>query len=788
MEQSLEERLLQAIKKDDINAFNSMMEKTQCGAYRLGRFPVLSLLYLYKSRKILAVYEESFLQITSFEVLKEPIEVSKKFSAKAGKCLRLYLSEEVSPLEMLLIMDNTKRLKRVYPMAYPSSAVRSRLKSIYNIKYSLGVKFEGNNIVLDRRPLNHREKRNLVSICLGIILVVAIIVCVPVTTVSLMPKPDNGQEQLVQFGNVDFTSTELFTQSKDIILPDNYTVERVNCKIIGGGKKIILGKGASLGEFNGVLSDVIIESSGSPIFESITENATIENVTINVKADVTSSVNTALVAKTNYGRLNGVTVNVTGKITALQPNTKANEELVFGGLVQNNNYIYYNAIQTGYRGVIANCTVNYSNFELIGAANVNASFGGIAGVNSGYVQNCTVTGEIVADTFDVAGVCSVNNYALLGTVNEANISQTSSDTGWNPVTSGIVLTNAYAIENCENKGNIKSISTCGQFEVEKGTEPAVSAAGIVYSNSGTTVNPYVKGCTNSGSVESIAQYRSAYAAGVCLLSNGGIESCKNSGAVSGRTGNECNVYAGGISTIAYSTIAKSVNEGVISAVCDGNAYAGGIAARTSAWLNNCLSGGEISVTAKTVYAGGVLGVGEVDIQTNIFGYSTVYCGTVYRCISQSKISVSVIDETPAYVGGIAGYIRQIEVKQNRYDDSGKPVYDADGNQETYFVYFGGGVTNSYFIGQFESKNTYFGNIVGVCGANIYEMNSYTADGREYHNFDGNYYVNSSSNALGSTVTTDGRFVPAADKGATFATLQDIEKLEEYNLILTTLKN
>ncbi|MDE6060349.1 MAG: hypothetical protein K2G31_02640, partial [Clostridia bacterium] len=514
-------------------------------------------------------------------------------------------------------------------------------------------------------------------------------------------------------------------------------------------------------------------------------NAYFENVTINVNADIVSAENTALVAKTNYGTLYGVTVNVTGKLTALQSNTKANEELVVGGIVQNNGSGYYAGINRPYEGKIVNCTVNYSNFELVGAANVNASFGGIAGVNSGYVQGCTVTGEIIADTFDVAGICSVNNYALLSDVNEANISQTSSDTAWNPVTSGIVLTNAYAVEGCENKGKISSISTCGQFEVEKGTEPATSAAGIVYSNSGSSVTPYIKGCTNSGSVESVAQYRSAYAAGVCLLSNGGIEKCKNSGAISGKTGNECNVYVGGISSIVYSNIYTSVNDGTVSAICDGDAYAGGIAARSSAWLNNCLSGGEISVTAKTVYAGGVLGVGEVDIQTNIFGYSTVYCGTVYRCISKSKITVSVIDETPAYVGGIAGYIRQLEIEQKKYDESGKPVYGADGNQETYFVYFGGGVTNSYFIGEYESKNSYFGNIVGVCGANIYEINSYTADNKEYHNFEGNYYGNDSFTALGSTVTTDGRFVSAADKGASFSS--EIESLEEYKQILATLE-
>ena len=110
MAQLNEEKLLEAIQKDDIKAFDALMEEAQCGVYRLGRFPVLSLLYLYKSRKILSSYEEKFIKTASWEELKEPASVAKEFSGRAGKCLRLYLSEIVSPLEMLLILDENKRL------------------------------------------------------------------------------------------------------------------------------------------------------------------------------------------------------------------------------------------------------------------------------------------------------------------------------------------------------------------------------------------------------------------------------------------------------------------------------------------------------------------------------------------------------------------------------------------------------------------------------------------------------------------------------------------------------
>ncbi len=173
--QSIEESLLQAIKNDDTKAFAALMDKTQCGGYRFGRFPVLSLMYLYKSRKLLSAYEAQFLEITNYKVVDEPIEISKKFTAKAGKCLRLYLNEVVSPLEMLLILDRTAHLKRAYPMTkVTSTAVKGRLKSIYYIKYSLGVKFEGDSVVIDRRPLSYREKKNIMNICLCVLLAVVL--------------------------------------------------------------------------------------------------------------------------------------------------------------------------------------------------------------------------------------------------------------------------------------------------------------------------------------------------------------------------------------------------------------------------------------------------------------------------------------------------------------------------------------------------------------------------------------------------------------------------------------
>ncbi len=755
MAQQIEESLFKAIKNDDLKAFADLMDKTQCGAYRLGRFPVLSLMYLYKSRRLISSYEQMFLEITNYNALSEPLEVSKKFSAKAGKCLRLYMNEVVSPLEMLLILDKTKHLKRAYLMTKPmSSEIKGRLKSIYFIKYSLNIRFEIDGIVIDRRPLSYREKKNIATVCLCLFLAVVIAVGVPVTAVSLIPKPIEGEATKLK--HIDFDSEKEYVLKQDIVVPENFAVDKVNCTIIGEGHKFILGKGASFGRLNGKLSDLTIESLGDAIFKTVGENAVIDNVTVNVNADITTSEESAFVALENYGTIENVTLNVKGKLKAVAKDSASTGELNFGGIVLQNN-VYNSKIA----GAIKNCQLNYSQFSLIGETGANAVFGGVAGINNAYLQECKVKGEINSDTFDIAGICAVNNGLLTKNTNEADLSQTSADTEWNPIVCGIVFRNNYVVDNCKNSGAISSFSTCGRFDIEEDTEPAASAVGIAYLNRGTTTAAYIKNSVNSGEINCGSQYRNIYAAGICLSTSGAIESCKNSGALTVKTDSDLEIYVGGIVAIANGDIYKSVNQGVISATGKGKAYIGGISAQSIALLSNCVSTGDITATAKTVYAGGIMGFSEV-----MSGGYYIYFGSAERCISQSKINVASTDGSPAYVGGIVGYVREEE-------------FDLGNSMQ----YLGGCVTDCYFVGEYLSENSYFGNIVGVCGVNVYEKNSYTSSATEYINFHGSFYIDNAFNSFGATLNGEDEFVAVEGKGATSATKEEIENYETYKAIL-----
>lgn len=457
MELSFEEKLLNAIKKDDLKAFDSLSERGNLGSCRLGRFPVLSLLYLFGARKIISAYELAYLKISSWEELAEPICLSEIFSAKAGKCLRLYLDEIVSPLEMLLILDKTGKVKKNYPIAKPSEAIRKRLKSIYYIKYSSDIVYKGTEIELERRPLNRREKKRIALAALGCLLILAIIVATPVTLTALLPNRAAGE--ITKLKHIDFSSDREYIVLKDIVLPDNFHVDEVNCSFKGGGGKLIFGKGATLGKFNGALTDITVDTCGSPMFERCTNLARLKNVTINVFADVEAHDDSGFVAITNYGIFDGIRLNVRGKadISLDQAPTEEDDGIIFGGIVANNVYALASTYQRVY-GEIRNADVNYYDFSLKGNLNANASFGGIAGLNNAIIEDCSVYGEISSDTVDLGGACYVNNYRISRVTNEASLFELAEDGGWTTVVGGIVIENANVVENCVNLGNISAQS------------------------------------------------------------------------------------------------------------------------------------------------------------------------------------------------------------------------------------------------------------------------------------------------------------------------------------------
>lgn len=665
MEERLEERLYAAIEKDDLRAFNQIAQKLRCGELRLGRFPVLSALYLCKSKKIISAYENEYVKYTSWKELLEPTGLSTRFIEVAGKCLRLYFSAVVTPAEMLMLCGDDSRLKRLYPYFRPNAATRQNLKTIYSVKYGADVKFEGEDIVLARRGLDARGKKIIVAACAAVALFAAIGVSTPFIVNEFRPfisagKTEDGRNiySVSRLSAIDFDSDKVYRLKNNISVPASFKTESVSCTILGNGKTVtVKGADAPFGTLTGEISDINFKTEGNaPLFDTVYVGGNLKDVTVTAEVNCTLNNYSSFVTRTNYGIIENVNVNVSGNIDfgEPQPALAEDEGLMLGGIAVENGIIRLNIFQTAY-GNIVNSTVNFNNFTTRGVSSANATLAGIAGTNTAIINGCTVTGAVSSSQVDLAGICVENGYAIIACKNFANLTQISDSENWNPLVVGIVMTNGGFVQSCVNEGNLASRSTATRPESD---DPiTVAAAGIAYNNSYSVVS-----CKNTGDI-----------------------TCEGT----------AKVYAGGLCTISFYNTSDSLSQGKITAKGD-TCYAGGILAwsrpdMTSSgdiFIDNtlrCVSECDISVTSSSPsYVGGIVGYVEERVFYPGTKAEVIYGGGV----SNSYFTGTITASDGSYCGAVAGAC-------------GKTIY----------------TKNSYVVGD-ETYHNFADNYYGTdCGAN-----------------------------------------------------------------------
>ena len=129
-----ENKLLDAIKKDDLKSFSLLMPTNADLNLCYGRFPILSLLYLYSSFKILSKYEKFLMPIHNFRIVEERNELYKKFKTRAKKSIRLFSGEEIIyPALMLGVLNERTILKHNFKFLYKNAEIVEKLKKIYKL-------------------------------------------------------------------------------------------------------------------------------------------------------------------------------------------------------------------------------------------------------------------------------------------------------------------------------------------------------------------------------------------------------------------------------------------------------------------------------------------------------------------------------------------------------------------------------------------------------------------------------------------------------------------------------
>lgn len=521
--------LLQAIKSNNLVLFSSYIKGNENLSF--GRFPILSLCYLYNANKIIKAFQAKLSKMTKYKVVDENFEIYKKFRTIAGRCLRIYSQENctISPLEMLAILHRESFLKKNYNLFEKNDAIINNLKTIFSI-FGQNVEIDEHKIKIYKVKLNNKEKRKFkIAFYLSIAFVVIITSLYATLGFTL------GFGTKIKAFNI-YNETQLI---KALNSNGNYVLNN-DLEIDGLSSNLNF-----FGKLNGKNHTIYVDKlpNGSLLSEN---NGKIENLNIiyaNLEEEISNSL--SLFVGKNNGEIKKVNISCNSlKLTC----NKSKESEIFV-----NSFAILN------HGKIINCNLNL-NTKIIGNLDGECLVSGFVGKNYRTIENCVFNNNSSIETseVDVAGIASVNekNAKIKNCKNYATISQASSINGWSPNVGGITLTNYGEVNNSHNYSNLTVISN----NENENVEGSVFLGGISTMNYGS-----VKKCLNKGNLTALSKKLIVYCGGITAYSIYYIENevTKMPAIINCGANSEINistesdnayVFAGGISGYLYGEV------------------------------------------------------------------------------------------------------------------------------------------------------------------------------------------------------------------------------------------
>lgn len=510
--------LIKAIKGDNLKEFRSITQGDRYLNLCYGRFPILAILYLFDSDKILSKYENKLLSVRDYTIVDSDVDVDILFKKKSRRAIRMFsLSSIVEPQYMLAILSDGERLNK--RLKYIDDVNIENIKKAYALSNDKPIKEKNGKIIFPNRKKNSGTKV-LYSVCAIVCVIVIVLSSLLLFYASKLP---NGKDVPYNVSSITALN-DAMTANANMKLSSNITVNN------------------KFEEFSGSLDGngnmLTIENLDGPYLSSLTGsikniNIVVQNSTIVVDDDFSF-----FVIK-NEGTIDNVSVTI--KNSKIEVRGKPLEE----GEQAESLYLGFIAALNG--GTITNSSVALENVECVGYEHVNSYLGCICSYNVGNVANCEVKeGNLKVDTLDIAGLVA-ENYGLVSYCNNRlNIEQITTLDSWNPNVSGIVGNNKESgnLFGCFNYGNISATSTSSG---EDAPVLDVYVGGIVCQNSGT-----IEKCYNRGDLKASSKKALNYIGGVAAISNGIIASSISECNIVDETGENNIALVGGIVSYNYS--------------------------------------------------------------------------------------------------------------------------------------------------------------------------------------------------------------------------------------------
>ncbi|MBQ9791851.1 MAG: hypothetical protein IJW28_04610, partial [Clostridia bacterium] len=462
--------IFEAIKSDDLVTFSALMssENEKMFSLSFGRFPILTLCYMYGAKKIVSMYEDRLIKIGNYVITFEPFEIYESFIKIAKKGFRLYLSSDsiVYPIEMLLFTKQYDYLSSKYMLLYKNDVIKQNLEYISkNINHEK-IDIDNTYCVVKNRKLKPHQKWGLVGY--ATISFVMIIMCIMIAVL---------QPMIIGSGTINhpimiYSETQLITAmkggknyklAKDITLTKKWA--RIP-KFVGS----IDGNGHTIFAYDNIIDEFVFELTG-----------TIKNIRFDFgDSDFEVFDNKAFVVTANN------TTGVIDNVDVIIKRTFTTKE----NLSNETSYIVSTLCLENY-GTIKNCDMSID-YYYDSQGLVDVYLTGMLGINrgTGRVMDCSTTNgsKIIATQVDVAGVVGfnyteynfLNIYALgelSGITNNASINIVSVGDGWSPVVGGVCIENRGVATALKNNANI--FVKENSYSEEKLT---ISIAGLIVNN------------------------------------------------------------------------------------------------------------------------------------------------------------------------------------------------------------------------------------------------------------------------------------------------------------------
>lgn len=422
METDIAEIIFNAIKQDDIELFTRYVEHNEDISF--GRFPLLTLCYLYNSKKIIKKFEGTLIKQSKYSYMPENNEMYSKFKQVAHRSMRLYVGENkiVSPLEMLLILGEATKVEKLYKDAYKSNLIQENLKSIELIKQSQDIEIGETKIKLPKQPLKNASKK-LISIvaCIAIVMVLVSVASAVVFLHFGIGTPNNPY--LV---NNETQLIKALSTNGYIVLGDDITID-------------LMALASFSGSLDGAGHELTVQNVSEPMIKKL--SGEIKNIKINMSVNIKTDVGIGLITNENNGDILNVDIQVSGKIK--YTGTATSDSVLIGVIASKN------------AGNIKGTNLNLD-LEVQGNGLSDVIFGGYVGRNESSIQDGELTGQLILNEVNGAGVCYENVTSVDNILSNIDIIQTSNQPGVSLLLGGISVLNTYCIASCTVSGKLST--------------------------------------------------------------------------------------------------------------------------------------------------------------------------------------------------------------------------------------------------------------------------------------------------------------------------------------------